>query len=84
MVQWLRPHTFTAKSPDSIPGQGIKIPQDTGIAKKKSYIFKTIHIHTHTEWRQWKWGEQGGREKKALTFAWTTPPSSFFFYWSKI
>ena len=62
------------QGPRFIPGQGIKIPQDTGIAKKKSYIFKTTHTHTHThthteQRRGWKWGEQRGREKKALTFA---------------
>ena len=72
--------------PDSIPGQAIKIPQDTGIAKKKKVtsLGPHTHTHTHTHRRGWKWGEQGGREKKALTFAWTSPPSFFLFYWSKI
>ena len=48
MVQWLRPHTFTAKSPDSIPGQGIKIPQDNGIAKKKVTSLRP-YTYTHTQ-----------------------------------
>ena len=65
MVQWLRPHTFTAKSPDSIPGQGIKIPQDTGIAKKKKVTSLRPYTYTHTQSGGSGSGEnrEGGRRK---------------------
>ena len=52
--------------PDSIPGQAIKIPQDTGIAKKKkSYIFRTTHTHIHTHTGGGGSGEnrEGGKRK---------------------
>ena len=65
MVQWLRPHTFTAKGPDSIPGQGIKIPQDTGIAKKKKKV-KSLgpHTHTHTHTHPHRGGGGSGENRE--------------------
>ena len=34
-VQWLGLHAFTAQGPDSIPHQGIEIPQAAQCSKKK-------------------------------------------------
>ena len=54
--------------PDSIPGQAIKIPQDTGIAKKKkSYIFRTTHTHTYTHTQEGVEVGRTGREGKEST-----------------
>ena len=91
MVQWSRPHTFTPKGPDSIPGQGIKIPQDTGIAKKKkvtslrpythTYTHTHTHTHTHTESRGGGGsGEnrEGGRRKHQHLPGLLLPHSSSF------
>ena len=42
MVQWLGPGAFTAGGPGSIPDQGTKIPQATGMTNNKSKMEKRM------------------------------------------
>ena len=39
VAQWLRPSAFTAMDPDSIPGQGTKIPQAAWCSQMYIYIY---------------------------------------------